>query len=61
VRHIQRCTSRAGHSAGRLMPETPGSGGDEPPRAGTASRSNQPGSPADVLHGERDWTPPNRN
>jgi hypothetical protein len=31
------------------MPETPGSSGDEPPRAGTASRSNQPASPADVL------------
>ena len=40
VRHFQRCTSRAGRNAGGLMPETPGSGGDEPPRAGTASRSN---------------------
>ena len=37
--HFQRCTSRAGHSAGRLMPRPPGSGSDEPPRAGTASRS----------------------
>jgi hypothetical protein len=38
-----------------LIPETPGSGSDEPPPAGTASRSDQPGSPADVLHGEREW------
>ena len=37
-----------------LIPETPGRGSDEPPPAGTASRSDQPGSPADVLHGERD-------
>ena len=37
-----------------LIPETPGSGGDEPPPAGTVPRSDQPGSPADVLHGERD-------
>ena len=37
--HFQRCTSRAGHSAGRLMPRPPGSDGDEPPPAGTASRS----------------------
>jgi hypothetical protein len=55
VWHIQRCTSHAGHSAGRLMPRPPGSSGDEPPPAGTASRSNQPASPADVLYGERDW------
>ena len=47
-------TSRPGHNAGRLMPKPPGSGSDEPPPAGTASRSDQPGSPADVLHGERD-------
>ena len=40
-----------------LIPEPPGSGSDEPPPAGTASRSDQPGSPADVLHGERDWVP----
>ena len=53
--HFQRCTSRAGHSAGRLMPRPPGCDGDEPPPAGTASRSDQPASPADVLHGERDW------
>src|ERR1700722_10544540 len=39
VWHFQRCTSRAGHSAGRLMPRPPGNGSDEPPRAGTASRS----------------------
>jgi hypothetical protein len=39
VWHFQRCTSRAGPSAGRLMPRPPGSGSDEPPRAGTASRS----------------------
>ena len=45
VWHFQRCTSRAGHSAGRLMPRPPGSGSDEPPPAGTASRS--------VLRGHR--------
>ena len=39
VWHFQRCTSRAGHSAGRLMPRPPGSDGDEPPSAGTVSRS----------------------
>ena len=39
VWHFQRCTSRAGHSAGRLMPRPPGSDGDEPPPAGTVSRS----------------------
>jgi hypothetical protein len=39
------------------MPKPPGSGSDEPPPAGTASRSDQPGSPADVLHGERDGLP----
>jgi len=49
VPHFQRCTSRAGHSAGRLMPKLPGSGGDEPPRAGTAPALHQPGSPANVL------------
>jgi hypothetical protein len=37
--HFQRCTSRTGHSAGRLMPKPPGSDGDEPPPAGTVSRS----------------------
>jgi hypothetical protein len=36
---VQRCTSRAGHSAGRMMPKPPGSAGDEPPPAGTAPRS----------------------
>ena len=45
VWHFQRCTSRAGPSAGRLMPRPPGSDGDEPPPAGTASRS--------VLRGHR--------
>ena len=50
-------TSRPGHNAGRLMPKPPGSSSDEPPPAGTASRSDQPGSPADVLHGERDCVP----
>ena len=43
VAHFQRCTSRVSHSADRLMPETPGSGGDEPPPAGTASRSTSQG------------------
>ena len=38
--HFQRCTSHAGHSAGRLMPRPPGNGGDEPPPAGTDSRSS---------------------
>jgi hypothetical protein len=33
---VQRCTSRAGHSAGRMMPKPPGSQGDEPRPAGTA-------------------------
>ncbi len=33
---VQRSTSRAGHSAGRMMPEPPGSQGDEPRPAGTA-------------------------
>jgi hypothetical protein len=33
-----------------MMPETPGSDSDEPSPAGTASRSDQPLSPADVLH-----------
>jgi hypothetical protein len=39
VWHFQRCTSHAGHSAGRLMPRPPECGGDEPPPAGTDSRS----------------------
>jgi hypothetical protein len=39
VPHFQRCTSRAGRNAGGLMPETPGCRGDEPPPAGTDSRS----------------------
>jgi hypothetical protein len=33
---VQGSTSRPGHSAGRLMPEPPGSGVDETPPAGTA-------------------------
>jgi hypothetical protein len=33
-----------------MMPETPGSNSDEPSPAGTASRSDQPLSPADVLY-----------
>ena len=33
---VQRSTSHAGHSAGRMMPKPPESGSDEPPRAGTA-------------------------
>jgi hypothetical protein len=33
---VQRSTSRAGHSAGRMMPKPPGSKGDEPKPAGTA-------------------------
>src|SRR5579875_2882062 len=33
---VERCTSRAGHCAGRMMPEPPGNGSDEPPSAGTA-------------------------
>src|SRR5579875_1862665 len=33
---VERCTSRAGHCAGRMMPEPPGDGSDEPPSAGTA-------------------------
>jgi hypothetical protein len=49
--HFQRCTSRAGHSAGRLMPELPGSEGDEPTARGHRTRSAEPASPAGVLHG----------
>jgi hypothetical protein len=48
--HFQRCTSRAGHSAGRLMPELPGSEGDEPTARGHRTRPAEPGSPAGVLH-----------
>jgi rRNA maturation protein Nop10 len=33
---VQRSTSRAGHCAGGMMPEPPGSEGDEPKPAGTA-------------------------
>jgi hypothetical protein len=33
---VQRSTSRAGHSAGGMMPKPPGNGSDEPPPAGTA-------------------------
>src|ERR1700728_2017449 len=53
VRHFQRCTSRAGHGAGRLMPGLPGSGGDERPPAGTVPAFRQTGSPAGVLHDKR--------
>ena len=53
MRHIQRCTSRAGHSAGRLMPGLPGNGGDEPPPAGAVPAFRQTGSPAGVLHDKR--------
>jgi hypothetical protein len=49
--HFQRCTSRAGHSAGRLMPEPPGSEGDEPTARRHRTRSAEPASPAGVLHG----------
>ena len=48
--HFQRCTSRAGLSAGRLMPEPPGSEGDEPKARGHRTRSAKPASPAGVLH-----------
>jgi hypothetical protein len=44
-------TSRAGHSAGRLMPELPGSEGDEPTARGHRTRPAEPASPASVLHG----------
>ena len=54
VTHSQRAPRAPVIVPAGLIPETPGSGGDEPPPAGTASRSDQPGSPADVLHGERD-------
>ena len=48
--HFQRCTSRAGHSAGGLMPELPGSEGDEPAARRHRTRSAEPASPAGVLH-----------
>ncbi len=46
-------TSRAGHNAGRLMPEPPERGSDKPPPAGTAPRSAGRSHPAGVLHEER--------
>ena len=55
--HFQRAPRAPVIVPAGLIPETPGSGGDEPPPAGTAPRSDQPGSPADVLHGERDYVP----
>ncbi len=42
-------TSRAGHNAGRLMPEPPECGSDKPPPAGTAPRSAGRSHPAGVL------------
>jgi hypothetical protein len=51
--HFQRCTSRAGHSAGRLMPEPPGNQADEARPAGTALAPDPPASPAGVLDVER--------
>ena len=50
-------TSRAGHSAGRLMPRPPGSGSDEPPRAGTASRSAMRGDRITSLYVSEIETP----
>ena len=55
--HFQRCTSRAGPSAGRLMPRPPGSGSDEPPRAGTASRSAMQGHRITSLYASEIETP----
>jgi hypothetical protein len=43
--HFQRCTSRAGHSAGRLMPEPPECAADEATPAGTALAPLRPASP----------------
>jgi hypothetical protein len=40
---FQRCTSRAGRSAGRLMPEPPGSQGDEPKARRHRTRSTSRG------------------
>ena len=57
VWHFQRCTSRAGHSAGRLMPRPPGSGSDEPPPAGTASRSVLRGHRTTSLYASEIGTP----
>ena len=57
VWHFQRCTSRAGHSAGRLMPRPPGCDGDEPPPAGTASRSAMRGHRTTSLYASEIETP----
>ncbi len=43
--HFQRCTSRAGHNAGRLMPEPPECAADEATPAGTALAPLRPASP----------------
>ncbi len=51
---VTASTSHAGHSAGRLMSEPPECEGDEPSARGHRTRSRQPSSPADVLHGERE-------
>jgi hypothetical protein len=57
VWHFQRCTSRAGPSAGRLMPRPPGCGSDEPPPAGTASRSAMRGHRTTSLYVSEIETP----
>jgi len=43
--HFQRCTSRAGRNAGRLMPEPPECAADEATPAGTALAPLRPASP----------------
>ncbi len=43
--HFQRCTPRAGHNAGRLMPEPPECAADEATPAGTALAPLRPASP----------------
>ena len=50
---VPASTSHAGHNAGRMMSEPPGSNGDEPFARGHRTRPRQPKSPADVLHEER--------
>ena len=54
---VTASTSHAGHSAGGLdVRYRPSATGTNPLRAGTASRSRQPESPADVLaRGARGW------
>jgi hypothetical protein len=46
---LQRCTSRAGHSAGRSMPKPPGSGVTKPARRNRTRSVSRP-SPVDVPH-----------